>query len=148
MKMKRPLLTQTDRIICILCTGFFACVADAQTPLGSEFTSQGKLKLSGSPVNDTADFEFTLWDADSDGNMIGSAVDFSDVNVVDGLFTVPLDFGVMAFDGDARWLEISVASPSGGPLTTLSPRHLPRLSSSVTSSGEKPVALLHPPGHH
>ena len=40
--------------------------------VGSEFTRQGKLDLLGSPLNADADFEFTFWDADAAGNMIGS----------------------------------------------------------------------------
>ena len=32
----------------------------------------------------------------------------NDVLVTDGLFMVALDFGLAAFDGEARWLEISV----------------------------------------
>ena len=43
--------------------------------------------------------------------------------VAAGLFTTDIDFGVDAFSGDARWLEIDARCPAGsGPYETLSPR--------------------------
>jgi hypothetical protein len=96
-------------------------------PLGAGFTYQGQLLLNGGVVNDTADFEFTLWDDSGAGNMIGSPVVVSGMAVVDGLFTVDLntggEFGASAFNGDARWLEVAVRSPAGGgAFTPLLPR--------------------------
>ncbi|MCG8407752.1 MAG: hypothetical protein MI923_21340 [Phycisphaerales bacterium] len=97
--------------------------AFAQVPLGSEFTYQGRLKFLDQPLNGTADIEFTLWDADSAGNMIGVTQSMSAVSVEEGLFTVALDFGPAAFNGDARWLEVAVRHPAGsGGYTILNPR--------------------------
>ena len=102
---------------------FLSHSAVAQVAMSSEFTYQGQLKADGSPVNDLADFEFSLWDSDLGGSQVGSLVQAHNIDVVDGVFTVVLDFGVMAFNGDARWLEVDVRSPAGvGGFATLSPR--------------------------
>jgi hypothetical protein len=106
----------------IVMSAAFAPSSYAQSELGSSFTYQGQLMLDVEMVNDTADFVFRLWDAETDGNMIGSAVSVDNVTIVDGLFSVELDFGADAFNGQARWLEIDAASPSGGAFSTLSPR--------------------------
>ena len=101
--------------------------------MGTAFTYQGQLKQAGVPVNATCEFEFSLWDTVAGPAQVGSTLTFDGraghqppISVVNGLFTVKLDFG-NAFDGDARWLEIAVCCPPGdcgGPwdLTTLDPR--------------------------
>ncbi len=98
-------------------------VLHAQTPVGTEFTYQGQLRQAGDPVDGQADMVFRLYDAAAGGNQVGSTVGPAFVDVADGLFTVQLDFGAAAFNGDARWLEVEVEFPSGeGNWTTLSPR--------------------------
>lgn len=92
-------------------------------PQGTAFTYQGQLKQSGVPVDGTADFMFTLHALPSGGLPFGMPVTLTGVDVIDGLFTVQLDFGALAFHGDARWLNIQVRYPAGGGLyTTLTPR--------------------------
>ena len=98
-------------------------------PLGTAFTYQGRLKQNGGQVSADCKFSFTLWDAPTGGNQIGSTLIFdgqpgngAKITVNDGLFTVSLDFGVIAFTGDRRWVEVGVTClPVGLPIP-LSPR--------------------------
>src|SRR3990170_3808334 len=97
-----------------------------ETPLGTAFTYQGQLKGAGVPLDGTADFQFTLWDAAGSGNpptggtQVGGVQATNALPVSAGLFTVTLnnggEFGASAFIGEQRWLEISVNG------TALSPR--------------------------
>ncbi len=96
---------------------------NAQAPMGKAFTYQGRLTDGGAPANGDYDFEFTLYD--SLGLQVGSAVNVHDHSVESGLFTVQLDFGSDAFNGEARWLEVGVRPGTGtgaDPYTYLSPR--------------------------
>ena len=77
-------------------------------PVGNAFTYQGRLTMDGAPVDGSYDFRFRIFDAPTGGNQVGSTVAVGDVAVNDGLFTVQLDFGAGAFDGQARWLEVGV----------------------------------------
>ncbi|MCB0256194.1 MAG: hypothetical protein KDI55_20930, partial [Anaerolineae bacterium] len=89
--------------------------------LGTAFTYQGRLVDDGNPASGVYDFKFRLYDAASGGSLIGVAQSVDDLAVSDGLFTVDLDFGTGAFDGQARWLEISVKRDADVSYTTLSP---------------------------
>ncbi len=89
--------------------------------VGTSFTYQGRLLEGGSPADGTYDFQFALYDVDSEGTPIATRA-VNDVTVTDGTFTVQLDFGDV-FDGTALWLEVGVRpGSSDGSYTTLSPR--------------------------
>ncbi len=100
--------------------------ASGQTPVGIAFTFQGQLSFGGSVVDDTCDLEFSLFDAEIGGTQIGTTQTVSNVEVTDGLFTVPIDFGAGAFPGEARWLEVGVRCPADptdmGAFIVLTPR--------------------------
>lgn len=95
---------------------------DSLATVGTNFTYQGRLSDNGSPANGAYDFVFRLYDASSGGTEVGGTNTLADVVVIDGYFTVTLDFGAV-LDGKAVWLEIGVR-PGGSPgaYTTLDPR--------------------------
>ncbi len=109
---------------------------------GTGFTYQGQLTDGGNPANGTYDFQFTLFDeATGSGSPLGT-VTKDDVTVTDGIFAVTLDFGSSVFDGNARWLKVSVrAGSSTGaytdliPLTELTPAPYAIFSQSAPWSG-------------
>jgi trimeric autotransporter adhesin len=96
----------------------------ASALLGTAFTYQGQLMLNGTAVSGVCDFQFRLYNALSGGSQIGATQTKSSVAVGKGLFTVAnLDFGAGAFNGEARWLAVSVRCPAGsGSYTNLTPR--------------------------
>ena len=93
--------------------------AGIQAALGTAFTYQGQLKKGGSPISDTCDFQFTLYDDASGGTALGTQTR-TGVSVSNGYFTISdLDFGANAFQGDARWLQIAVRCTGDTSYTTL-----------------------------
>lgn len=92
---------------------------------GSAFTYQGRLTDSGNPADGIFDIEFRLFDTQDVGTgaQQGPTVTQSSVQVMNGVFTVQLDFGAVVFSGSPRFLEIRVR-PAGSPdpYTTLAPR--------------------------
>ncbi len=92
-------------LLLIFATGNFAM---GQAPLGSGFTFQAKLDEAGQPANGSYNMEFRLYGDAVGGTQIGSTENITNIPVVDGRFTVELDFGSEVFDGDARWLQVEV----------------------------------------
>jgi len=78
-----------------------------QDALGTAFTYQGRLSDEDGPVDDACDLTFALYDAAADGTLLGT-VHQPHHPIVDGYFTVQLDFGTSAFGGDPRWLDVQV----------------------------------------
>ncbi len=94
-------------------------------PLGTVFTYQGRLMEAGALANGSYDLSLLLFDAGTNGAQIYMSQEFTGLAVTNGLFTLPLDFGPVAFTGGARWLEIRVRTHGFvGDYRILTPRQL------------------------
>jgi len=105
MKTGSSLLSVCIGLVIVTCgTLLFA------EPIGSAFTYQGRLLDDNIAADGLYDMQFRLYDDPNilTAGQIGSTIDDNDVGVVDGYFIAELDFGSDAFDGDARWLQVSV----------------------------------------
>src|SRR5262245_24386341 len=111
------------RLVGLLCGILALAWAPGASALGTAFTYQGRLADAGSPATGSYDLEARLFDAASGGGQVGPTLTLDDVSVAGGLFTVTLDFGAAAFNGNDVWLEIRVRpGASIGAFATLSPR--------------------------
>jgi hypothetical protein len=104
-----------------LCTCVLGMATALETawPFGTAFTFQGQLKASGVPVHGWIDtMLFELFASQIGGNPLGAQT-LHNVPVLNGLFTVEINtggqFGPNAFNGDERWLAITI---NGASLTT------------------------------
>jgi len=84
-------------------------------PLGTTFSYQGLLKISGVPYTGNCDLQFTLWN----GYPVAGGISITTVSALPaptsvsaGLFTTYVDFGDQ-FQGDYRDIEPLVRCPSG-----------------------------------
>src|SRR5439155_26038945 len=103
--MKSTVLLLRLLIVLCACIGILPASA-AQIP--SAFTYQGRLQQNGVAASGNYDLQFILRDAATAGRQVGGPVALAPVAVSNGLFTVTLDFGSAAFDGNPRWLEVGV----------------------------------------
>ena len=103
----------------------FSTVQWPSEPVGTVFTFQGRLLDDNIAADGIYDFQFKLFDSAHEvyGKQQGGDVNTPDVDVIDGYFTVELDFGNVFFTDEARWLEIGVRpGDSNDAYATLRPR--------------------------
>lgn len=100
-------------LIAFAAFGFSVLRADAQAPLETGFVYQGQLMESGAPADGLYDVRILLYDSATGGALVAGPICSEDVAVVDSLITIPIDFGAAAFNGDSRWLQISVRRDTG-----------------------------------
>ena len=93
---------------------FFAAGAPAQT---TAFNFQGRLNDGTSPANGKYDLQFKLYDAITGGNQVGSTVSKPSLTLINGVFSTQLDFGLTAFSGSDRFIEISLRQAVTGTTT-------------------------------
>jgi len=107
----RKMRTRKMLAIMFLALGLMVCSARVTeaVPMGTAFSYQGRLIDANAVADGFYDLQFKLFDDPNIviGNQIGSDVNVPDIDVIDGYFTVPLDFGSV-FDGNAVWLEIGI----------------------------------------
>ena len=90
--------------------------SSAGVPVGTAFTYQAQLKDNGVPAEGPHDLVFRLFD--DFNSQVGGDIAYNAHPVVNGLFSVELNFGAGVFNGDKRELEIQV---NGTPLTPRQP---------------------------
>ena len=117
---------------------------------GTGFTYQGSLSDSGAPANGVYDLRFSLHSAASGGSPMAFA-DVGDVQVVNGLFSVKVDFGPGYLNGSGRWIEVGVRpGVQTGAYTALNPRqevtpapYAVGLSLPYSGNESSPSSLVH-----
>ena len=113
----------TRAVWVILCACSYLDTAELYgAPAGTAFTYEGQLGLAGNPRAGYYDITFSLYDAALEGAQIGPTLSNTFVIGSNGVFMATLDFGLIAFNGEARWLELAVRTNGNGAFTLLSPR--------------------------
>ena len=118
--MKRKSILQNIFVGLILIC-LTASTALAQT---TAFNFQGRLNDGTTPANSSYDLQFRLYDAIVGGNQIGALAARPNTTLINGVFSVTLDFGATAFKSpNSIFIEIAVR-PNGNPnaYTILGPR--------------------------
>ena len=92
------------------------------TVLSDSFAYQGRLEQDGVPGSGNFDFEFSLFAVATGGTALVTLPPLTNVPVINGLFSVQLNFGAGRFVGDERWIEVRVKPSASGSFALLGQR--------------------------
>ncbi len=119
------------------CAGVVCCIV-ASAATAEPFTYQGQLTENNQPANGLYDMTFRLTDAAVGGFAL--AVDsVANVSVVDGLFTVEIDFPSSQLNSSNRWMSITVDGTILSPRVRL--RDTPRAQNAVRANTAGTIEL-------
>jgi parallel beta-helix repeat protein len=104
-------MTKFFNLLCLIIIAGF-CLEKLTADPGTAFTYQGRLADGTTPIENAVDLQFSLWDAATSGTQVGSDITISNTAYDDGIVVTDLDFGVGAFNGDPRWLEVELRNPT------------------------------------
>lgn len=89
---------------------------------GTAFSYQGQLGNNGTAANGSYDFQFTAFNAVTNGSAASGTVTNFTVAVSNGLFLTTIDLGSGVFTGTNLWLAIGVRTNGTATFTPLFPR--------------------------
>lgn len=93
---------------------------DISTPVPSSFSYQGRITDNTQPFNGQASLVFRLFDASTNGNLLGTSS--GNVQVVDGLFTAYPGFNSAVLETDGSlWLDVTVNGATMTPRQRINP---------------------------
>jgi hypothetical protein len=132
--------TEGTKMRAITATIVLAALAGAAA--ASPFTYQGSLVENGQPANGLYDMTFQLADAEIFGFLLDSDT-INNVEVVNGLFTVEVDFDEILMNHDSRWIAVVVEGTPLSPRTRLrpTPRAYNAVRANTAGTVEAPLFL-------
>ena len=86
------------------------------------FTYSGRLNNNGVPVNTPSDLRFSLFGSSAGNDLVAGPLLIPAADVVNGFFTVRVDFLADVFTGPPRWLNIEARVGGAANFTLLGPR--------------------------
>src|ERR1035441_7547642 len=122
-KLKRHKTMNTKNTISlVLGLASIASMTLRADPMPTGFTYQGVLIVGTNAANGHYDFRCAIYDAVTNGSLVGTVVTNTATAVANGYFDVWIWPDDLVFQGEARWLEMAVRTNGGGGFVTLTPR--------------------------